>query len=46
MLSGSFEIRARGYLIADKIEQERWVTLTGAFEAEGDSTTTTIARAK
>jgi hypothetical protein len=46
MLSGSFEIRARGYLVADTIEQERWVTVTGAFEAEGDSTTTTIARAK
>jgi hypothetical protein len=45
MLSGSFEIRARGYLVADKIDQERWVTVTGAFEAQGDSTTM-IARAK
>jgi hypothetical protein len=45
-LAGSFEIRARGYLTADKIEEERWVTVTGAFEAEGDSTATTIARAQ
>jgi hypothetical protein len=45
-LSGSFEIRARGFLTADKIEKERWVTVTGSFEAEGDSTTTTIATAQ
>jgi hypothetical protein len=45
-LSGSFEIRARGYLAADKIEEERWVTVTGSFEAAGDSSATTIAAAK
>jgi len=44
-LSGSFEILARGYLAADKIEEESWVTVKGSFEAEGDSTTT-IAQAQ
>ncbi len=44
-LSGSFEIVARGFLTGEKIEAESWVTVTGSFEAEGDSTTT-IARAK
>ena len=43
LLSGSFEIRARGFLTADEIEKERWVTVTGSFEAEGDRTATTIA---
>ncbi|MFL5471783.1 MAG: hypothetical protein ACJ8AM_05445 [Gemmatimonadales bacterium] len=46
MLSGSFEILARGYLAGEKIEAESWVTVKGSFEAEGDSTATTIARAK
>ena len=31
---------------ASKIEAESWVTVKGGFEAEGDSTATTIARAK
>lgn len=44
-LSGSFEISARGFLTADTSEQEHWVTVTGSFEAEGDSTTTAIAAA-
>ena len=46
LLSGSFEIRARGFLSADTNEVERWVTVTGSFEAEGDSTSTTIAAAQ
>ena len=45
-LSGSFEIRARGFLTADTTDAERWVTVTGSFEAEGDSTATTIAAAQ
>jgi hypothetical protein len=45
-LSGSFEILARGYLAGEKIEAESWVTIKGGFEADGDSTATTIARAK
>jgi hypothetical protein len=45
-LSGSFEIRARGFLTADTSEQEHLVTVTGSFEAEGDSTVTTIAAAR
>ena len=45
-LSGSFEILARGYLAGEKIEAESWVTVNGSFEAEGDSTATTIAQAQ
>jgi hypothetical protein len=45
-LSGSFEIQARGFLTADKSEQEHWVTVTGSFEAQGDSTATAIAAAR
>ena len=45
-LSGAFEILARGYLAADRIEEESWVTVKGSFEAEGGSTATTIARAQ
>lgn len=44
-LSGSFQIRARGFLTADTTDAEHWVTVTGSFEAKGDSTTT-IAAAK
>ena len=43
-ISGSFQIRARGFLNTDTTEQEHWVTVTGSFQAEGDSTTTTIAQ--
>ena len=42
-LSGSFEIRARGFLTADTSEQEHWVRVTGRFDAKSDSTATTIA---
>jgi hypothetical protein len=44
-LSGRFEIRARGFLSADPDDEDRWITVTGSFEAEGD-TTTTIAAAR
>jgi hypothetical protein len=42
-LSGRFEIRARGFLSADTADEDRWVTVTGSFEAEGDTPSTTIA---
>ena len=42
-LSGSFEIRARGFLTSDTSEQEHWVTVTGSFDARRNSTATTIA---
>jgi len=45
-LSGSFEIRARGFLTADISEQEHWITVTGSFEAQGDSTAAAIAAAR
>ena len=45
-LSGSFEIEARGFLAADPTDAERWVTVTGSFEAEGESTATAIAAAR
>ena len=38
------QIRARGFLTTDTTEREHWVTVTGSFQAEGDSTTTTIAQ--
>jgi hypothetical protein len=46
LLAGSFEIQARGFLTADTSEQEHWVTVTGSFKAQGDSTATTIAAAR
>jgi hypothetical protein len=45
-LSGRFEIRARGFLSADPADEDRWITVTGSFEAEGDTTATTIAAAR
>ena len=45
-LSGSFEIQARGFLTADTSEQEHWVAVTGNFDAQGDSTATTMAAAR
>jgi hypothetical protein len=46
LLTGSFEIEARGFLTADTSEQEHWVTVKGSFKAQGDSTATTIAAAR
>jgi hypothetical protein len=45
-LSGRFSIRARGFLAADPADENRWVTVTGSFEAEGDTTAMTIAAAR
>jgi hypothetical protein len=45
-LSGRFEVRARGFLSTDPDNENRWVTVTGSFEAEGDTTATTIAAAR
>jgi hypothetical protein len=45
-LSGRFEIRAQGFLSADPADEDRWVTVTGSFEADSDTTATTIAAAQ
>jgi hypothetical protein len=45
-LSGRFEIRARGFLSADPADENRWVTVTGSFEADSETTATTIAAAQ
>jgi hypothetical protein len=44
-MSGTFEIRARGFLGADPADENQLVTVRGSFEAEGDSTVPTIASA-
>jgi hypothetical protein len=36
-ISGEFEIRARGFVVADLADENRWVTVRGSFEAGGDS---------
>jgi hypothetical protein len=41
-MSGAFEVRARGFMGADLGDEDRWVTVLGSFDAEGDST---VARA-
>lgn len=45
-MSGTFEVRARGYAAADPTDEEQWVTVRGGFDAEGDSTVTTITAAR
>jgi hypothetical protein len=42
-LAGRFEIRARGFLSSDPADEDRWVTVTGSFEADGDTTATEVA---
>ena len=42
-MSGRFEIRARGFLSADPKNEDRWVTVRGTFEADGDSTVARVA---
>ena len=42
-ISGTFEVRARGFSAADPLDEERWVTVRGSFDAHGDSTVATIA---
>lgn len=45
-LIGRFEVRARGFLSADPADEDRWVTVTGSFDAERDTATTAIAAAR
>ena len=42
-MSGTFEVRARGFLSADPADEDRWVTVLGTFDAQGDTTAATIA---
>lgn len=42
-MSGTFSVRARGFVADDLDGEDRWVTVRGSFEAEGDSTVATIA---
>ena len=44
-LAGTFAVRARGFLAADT-DQEKWVTVQGTFDAEGNHTVATIAPAE
>ena len=45
-ISGTFEVRARGFTAADHVEEGQWVTVRGGFDAGGDSTVTTVAAAQ
>lgn len=42
-ISGTFTIKARGFLGSDVADEDKWVTVQGTFDAEGDSTTATVA---
>ena len=42
-IAGAFEVRARGFGVADPADEDRWVTVRGSFDAAGDSTVATIA---
>lgn len=35
-MAGTFELRARGFLAANEKDENQWVTVRGAFTAEGD----------
>jgi hypothetical protein len=37
-ISGTYEMRARGFLATAMADEDQWVTLRGSFSAEGDST--------
>ena len=41
-MSGTFEVRARGFTAADPLDEERWVTVRGSFDAAGDSSASSI----
>jgi hypothetical protein len=41
-MSGTFDVRARGFTADDPLDEEQWVTVRGSFDATGDSTVTTI----
>jgi hypothetical protein len=45
-MSGTFEVQARGFTAADPLNEERWVTVRGSFDAAGDSTISTITAAR
>jgi hypothetical protein len=45
-ISGEFEIQARGFVTAKLDDENQWVTVRGSFDADGDSTVTTIASAR
>lgn len=36
-MSGTFEVRARGFTATDPLDEEQWVTVRGSFDAAGDS---------
>lgn len=42
-ISGEFEIQARGFLQSKPDDENKWVTVRGRFEANGNSSVTTIA---
>ena len=41
-IAGTFEVQARGFTADDPLDEERWVTVRGSFDAAGDSTVSTI----
>jgi hypothetical protein len=41
-MSGTFDVRARGFTANDPLDEEQWVTVRGSFDATGDSTVTTV----
>jgi hypothetical protein len=45
-IAGGFEISARGFATVDPADEDRWVTVRGSFDAQGDSTVRTIAAAR
>ena len=41
-MSGTFEVRARGFTAADPLDEEQWVTVRGSVDAAGVSTVSII----
>jgi hypothetical protein len=39
-ISGVFEVEGRGFVASDMNDEDRWVSVRGRFEAQGDSTIT------
>lgn len=37
-ISGRFELEARGFVAKNLDDEDQWVTVSGQFEAQGDST--------
>jgi hypothetical protein len=42
-ISGTFTVRARGFLASNAANENEWVTVQGTFDADGDNTAKTIA---